>query len=155
MAVQKNKLNRFFAGLIIILLLGMIGVSIYFQVIIEGLNSENEFLADSLKETTLELYGTLDKLTEMNNTAQNLNTNLVSYTDEFQEVYEICEGTNSDLSNELIKTKSELSKSELKVASMESHLNNVQTSLFSIKAEFININNMFDDLNGEISSIPK
>ncbi|SEH05174.1 hypothetical protein [Candidatus Venteria ishoeyi] len=108
MGIQKGMLNTFLMGLIVILLIGIIGVTVFFQGTIKEANEKFEHKTLQLELTKEELQFQLNEFQKLNSTYLNLNSDLESYTTEFEQVYSSCSEENDAIAKQLNETKSKL-----------------------------------------------
>lgn len=165
MGISKIKLNNFLIGLIVLLLLGLIGISMFFQVILENANQRFNYKALQVEDLKGELQEKINTLNNLNSTYVDLSSDLVSYTTEFEDVLGICtkEKTKleSDLDyteNVLQRTKTELNDAELSASKILQNLTiaNRELEKISDKLTFIEddsktIRSLSSDNSGNIS----
>lgn len=108
MAMIKSGLNAFLVFLIVILIGGMIGISLFYQHTIKVANQKYNEKTQTLENTKNELQNQLNNLNSLNSSYENLSSDLQSYTVEFQTVYNICNNEKNLLAKELNKTTEDL-----------------------------------------------
>ena len=146
MGVRKIKLNAFLMGLVTLILIGFIGAAIYFQDTLEIVNFKYNHKSQQLELTKEELQYQLNQLNQLNNSYQNLSSDLESYTTEFDTVYSVCEKERRALSQELDKMSRDLLAQKQKVQEKIAELNNLKNKLSTIKSNL-------DDENEDINEI--
>ena len=108
MEIIKSRLNIFLMALLVIVLIGLIGLSLYFQSAIKDVNDENRFLEKKLELTEEDLRFQVQRLTELNSSYKELNVDLENYTSEFDEIYGSCTEQKQQLSSILNSTRKDL-----------------------------------------------
>lgn len=127
--MMKQKLNVFLMIMIVLILIGLIGITVYFQNTIANANEKFNIKSEQLELTKQELQYQINQFNKLNTTVLDLNTDLNNYTTEFDQVYGLCTSNNKKLSNELNSTKQLLSNRNDDLKQTKVIMNTIQSKI--------------------------
>jgi DNA repair exonuclease SbcCD ATPase subunit len=135
----KNKLNVFLMAMVIITLIGLISVSIYFQISIKKVNEKYNQKSAQLEITKQELQSQMNELSNLNTTFVDLNQDLESYTNEFEQVYSMCNQEKDALIVELEEAKKENEEKNALLGELKTSVDSLKSEVTKSQAESDNI----------------
>ena len=144
--MMKQKLDVFLMIMIVIILIGLIGVTVYFQNSIANANEKFNLKSEQLEMTKQELQYQLNKFNQLNTTLINLNTDLNSYTNEFDQVYGLCTLENEKLKNELNITNQALEIRNDDLKQTKVIINTIQSKITLSLSSNPDVINRLDDI---------
>lgn len=136
MAFMDKNINFVLVGIIVIILVGLVGVSLYFQSNYEDLSnkySEKEKQVDNLRFT----------INTLQNISMQLNSTLVSKTTDIENLsdqYTLERETKESLNATYIETKAELDNTK-------NELTNTKTELTTTKASLVDMTSKYTSAN--------
>lgn len=148
MSQFKNNLNMFLTSMLIVVLLGLVFMTLFFQSTINKLNEKQNEKSDEIDILTKQLQFFARQHNELNDTLIDLSLELDEYTEEFQETYNQLKNEKNEISLNLNNTKNELKKTE-------TELKNKIQELKEIKNGIIIMNNYITQTEREMNDILK
>lgn len=142
----KRNLNMFLTIMLIVVLLGLVFMTLFFQITVNNLNEKYLEKSDELDETLLQLDYYIDKYENLNFTLYSLSSDLVVYTEEFEETYSQLSDEKSQLSLSLNDTQNLLLQTQNE---LESKLNKLR----DIRSKILSLNSNTEDVIEDIQSI--
>jgi chromosome segregation ATPase len=155
MSAFKNNLNMFLTLMLIVVLLGLVFMTLFFQSTINKLNDKYNEKEDQLVTARSELQMYINQYDILNSTFINLNEDLQDYTQEFEQTYEGCINEKNILSQNLNTTKNTLLNTQTQLQTKINELKNIKTQINIIKNNATEteeyIEDSFTDINRVVS----
>ncbi len=117
--------------ILILILVGLIGITVYFQNSIVNANEKFNVKSNEFDIIKQELQYQINQFNNLNNTYIDLNSDLNDYTTEFDQVYGSCRLENDGLKKQLNITKNLLKERNIKLKSIQKTLEEIKTDIYS------------------------
>ncbi len=137
-----KKINLFLLIIIVLILLGFGGVSVYYQYTFKDVNQKYDNISSNLASCKQNLSQTADDLITAVRNLNSTTTDIRKYDVLYEEKAEELESKQTELSN----TKAELTRVTLQKEVYKKQIDEAYSKIISL-------NNTIDDLNQEINSL--
>lgn len=155
MGLIKSKLNTLLTTMIIIILIGLIVITIYFQNSIKDANERFEIKSEQLELVKSELQYQINLFKNLNQTYEGLSQDLESYTSEFETVFGSCEEEKNLINQQLLSTIKELEMRETLLSSTKIDLERNRDSISSLNRDSISLQSYIETSESRINNLLK
>lgn len=128
MSSFKSNLNMFLTTLLIIVLVGLVILTIYFQTSLNRFNQRYNEKDDEVDKLRLELLQYQESTERLNQTVNLLNVDLIEYTQEFELTYEQLSHERNQLFINLNNTQNQLRLKEIELQNKINELRNLKNN---------------------------
>jgi chromosome segregation ATPase len=155
MSTFKNKLNMFLTSMLILVLLGLIIMTLFFQSIVSKINEEKNIQKNQIDLMRQEIQYYINNYDILNSSFEGLSQDLIEYTEEFEQTYESCVVEKNQLNNSLTITRNNLKNTETQLQNKINELKNIKTKNNLILNDAKTAEEEIISLLAEINSIDK
>lgn len=150
---MKSRLNMFLLALVVICLVGLIGISIYFQTSISEVNARYNLRTEQLLNTKEDLQQQMNQFQSLNTTYVDLSLDLESYTTEFEQLYGLCSNQKTALEVDLDDERAENTLLVGKLSNVKAKITTMRSKIIFIKTKAGNSVNGLNGLQSDAEDI--
>ena len=155
MSKFKNNLNMFLTSMLILVLIGLVVMTLFFQTTINRLNDAYNEKSDEAELLSNQLESFIRQHSLLNTTLVDLNLELQEYTEEFEQTYNELKQQKNEISLNLNNTKIELNEKNNQLQNKINQMTEIKNKISLINPTIIQTKEDTEDLIKQLEVLEK